>query len=87
MNKFNNPRLTNTTAVTTVGRSVVLLIKLTNLVSFMGCWRSRLAQEAYTFKVGGSSPSHPTLFNFKLNKYDEKVTNFCNDCRLSFFLS
>ena len=29
----------------------------------MGCWRSRLAQEAYTFKVGGSSPSHPT------NKY------------------
>lgn len=68
------------------GRSVVSLIKLTNLVSFMGCWRSRLAQEAYTFKVGGSSPSHPTLFNFKLNKYDEKVTNFCNDCRLSFFL-
>lgn len=27
----------------------------------MGSWRNWLAQESYTFKVGGSSPSLPTM--------------------------
>ena len=28
----------------------------------MGSWRNRLAQDSYTIKVGGSSPSLPTRF-------------------------
>ena len=27
----------------------------------MGTWRNRLAQDSYTIKVGGSSPSLPTI--------------------------
>ena len=27
----------------------------------MGSWRNRLAQDSYTIKVGGSSPSLPTI--------------------------
>lgn len=28
---------------------------------YLGSWRNRLSQEAYTFKVAGSSPALPTL--------------------------
>lgn len=36
-------------------------------------WRNRLAQESYTFKVGGSSPSLPTMKETISDFYKEKA--------------
>lgn len=38
----------------------------------MGSWRNRLAQESYTFKVGGSSPSLPTMKQEVSDYYKQK---------------
>ena len=38
----------------------------------MGSWRNWLAQESYTFKVGGSSPSLPTMKETISDFYKEK---------------
>ena len=38
----------------------------------LGSWRNRLAQESYTFKVGGSSPSLPTMKIELSDYYKEK---------------
>ena len=41
----------------------------------MGSWRNWLAQESYTFKVGGSSPSLPTMKEVISDFYKEKGFN------------
>ena len=41
----------------------------------MGSWRNWLAQESYTFKVGGSSPSLPTMKETISDFYKEKGFN------------
>lgn len=45
-----------------------LIAQLVRAFDIMGSWRNRLAQESYTFKVGGSSPSLPTM--------KEKISDF-----------